>query len=291
MAACLEFEGKNLQKAVAQACQELNIPENQLEYDIISRGASGIFGLVGYKKAKICVTLPEKNKVEAGEKEKPEQEQTPSGRLSRQHLSGETDSSDTTVINTDPRVAEGTGSGTDAEMPGEKGEAVSPAIAEKPEMVGMEALSTFLDAISTGTHTQVKRNGKEISYNVRGGDTAILIGKRGQTLEAMQYLVEKIINKRFHERIRVRLDVEGYLKAREENLKRLSKKLAYKAKKTGKPVNMGKMNPQDRRTVHITLKQEPGVRTQSKGEGFIRQILIFPKKNPRRKRPNSTTGD
>lgn len=283
MAACFEFEGKNLQKAVAQACQELNIPESQLKYDVISHGASGIFGLVGYKKAKICVTLPEKEKDEKGKKEKTVEDKQELPKLSPVAIAENQQLSDADSRDSGTDIDQGTDGITrnQAQATGLTGEK------EKPEMVGLEALTRFLDAISLDTRTQVKRNGKEISYQVSGGDTAILIGKKGQTLEAMQYLAEKIINKRFQERIRVRLDVEGYLKAREDNLRRLSKKMAAKAKKTGKPVNMGKMNPQDRRTVHITLKQEPGVRTQSKGDGFIRQILIFPKKSPNRRRSNN----
>ena len=106
-----------------------------------------------------------------------------------------------------------------------------------------------------------------------------MIGKHGQTLEAIQSIVEKIINKRNQHRIRVEVDVEGYLENRRNNLERQAARLAEKCKRIGKPVAVGQMNAHDRRIVHLALKDDKAVRTQSIGEGYLRKLMIFPQKN------------
>jgi spoIIIJ-associated protein len=108
-----------------------------------------------------------------------------------------------------------------------------------------------------------------------------LIGKKGQTLEAIQYIVEKIVNKKSLEKIRVHVDIEGYLENRRINLERLSTRLAEKSKRIGKPVTIGQLNSYDRRVVHLVLKNDSDVRTQSIGDGFYRKLVIFPKKDPK----------
>lgn len=121
-------------------------------------------------------------------------------------------------------------------------------------------------------------------FDINGGNAAVLIGRRGQTLEAIQYLVEKIINKRRGKRVRIQVDVEGYAKNRRASLKKLAGRTAEKVKRTGKPATIGQMNAHDRRIVHMALKDDNAVRTQSVGEGYIRKLVIFPKKNFYRKR-------
>jgi spoIIIJ-associated protein len=124
-------------------------------------------------------------------------------------------------------------------------------------------------------------------FNVVGGNAGVLIGKRGQNLEAIQYLIDKIVNNKSVKRIRLQIDVEGYVKTRRENLAKLATKLAEKTKKTGKPSTIGQISAQDRRTVHITLKSDKEIRTQSIGDGYYRKLVIFPRKsNYKRKKYN-----
>ena len=143
----------------------------------------------------------------------------------------------------------------------------------------------MVDFITTGASITVKNNGDRIKYHVTGGNTGVLIGKRGQTLEAMQYLVDKIVSKKFEKRFRLQIDVEDYLRNRRTNLENMAKRMGEKAKRTGKPMSFGQMSAHDRRIVHITLKEDKGVRTQSMGDGYYRKLVIFPKKrNGRRKK-------
>jgi spoIIIJ-associated protein len=140
--------------------------------------------------------------------------------------------------------------------------------------------------ITTDATISIEERSNRIFFNVKGGNSAILIGKRGQTLEAIQYILEKIVNKKRQERIRIQVDVEGYLEKRRVSLEGLATRLAEKVKRTGKPATIGQMNSHDRRIVHIALKNDSQVRTQSMGEGVLRKLVIFPKKySQRKKRP------
>jgi spoIIIJ-associated protein len=154
---------------------------------------------------------------------------------------------------------------------------------------GETAVKKIISHITEGSKIETIKLKNGLKFNVTGGDSALLIGKRGQTLEAIQYIVEKITNKKRTERVKIIVDVEGYLESRKENLEKLAKRLAEKANKVGKPMTIEQMNSHDRRIVHLLLKKNNNVRTQSIGEGHYRKLMIFPKKrkiNLKKKRKN-----
>lgn len=249
---CLEFEGKSVEKAIKKASEELRIPIEKLKYDVISYGSTGIFGLVGSKKARICVTLREPiPKPEAIIKEE---------------------------------VSEGENKEIQIISESEQKQNAS----EGPIELGRNVLQRIIDSITSDATVSIQENSERILFNISGGNSAILIGKRGQTLEAMQYLVEKIINKNYEQRIRILVDIEGYLETKEAGLERIAVRLSEKAKRTGKPVTIGQLNAQDRRIVHLALKDDSGVRTQSIGDGFYRKLVIFPQKSYQRKKEKNT---
>ncbi|RLC33233.1 MAG: hypothetical protein DRH32_01575 [Deltaproteobacteria bacterium] len=261
MAPSLEFEAQNVEKALNAASTKLKKSKENLKYEIISYGSSGIFGLVGRKKAKIRVI------VEA-DKEQPEQ------RVDVRKKQAETISADESRLKEETIVEEA----------GQKGREVSPEDAadrfKEPREKGTRALRKIIDCISQDAEIveiKVNQESEVIDYRVSGGESSRLIGKRGQTLEAIQYILEKIVNQKLEKRIRVRVDIEDYLKNKEIKLVGMAEKLARKATKTGRPVSMGQLNSHDRRIVHIALKNNTGVRTQSQGHNFYRKLIIFPK--------------
>lgn len=249
----LEFENKSVEKAVSRACEELNIPKEKLKYDVISYGSTGIFGLVGTKKAKIRVVLPEPDSAETHEKERHE-EQAERFQEKRDKTEMEPNRSEKDDVETQ----------------------TSP---DEPVELGRVVLQRIVDFITEGAEISVDKSAERILFKVIGGNAAVLIGKRGQTLEAIQYLVEKAVNKRIESRVRLQIDVEGYLQTRKTNLQRMAERMAEKSKRTGKPVSIGQMNGHDRRIVHLALKHDNRVRTQSVGDGYYRKLVIFPKKN------------
>jgi len=253
-----EFEGKDVENVAKKASKQLNIPFEKLKYDVISYGSTGIFGLVGTKKARIRVAVPEAAKAAAPQNsaEKPLEDS-----VLKQDRPQSSQQTDETIIDKS-----------------------NPVQTEDPVEIGNAALQQIIDLITTDAFISVEKNSDRILYNVKGGNSAILIGKRGQTLEAMQYLVEKIVNRRNDNRVRVQVDIGGYLENKNDNLKQLSERLAEKVKRTGKPASVGQMNAHDRRIVHLTLKDDNGIRTQSLGEGLYRKLVIFPKKNASKKK-------
>lgn len=117
-----------------------------------------------------------------------------------------------------------------------------------------------------------------IVLDISGPDLGILIGRRGDTLDAMQYLVNLVANKNVEKRTRFILDVEGYRKRREETLNNLAFRLAEKARRKGRNVVLEPMNPHERRVIHTALQNHRDVFTYSEGEEPYRKIIIAPKK-------------
>lgn len=246
MSKCYEFQAKNVEKALEKASDELNIPSDEIKHEVLTYGSTGIFGLVGIKKAKIKVFV--------------EEEKAPQGQAEADEES--------TVLSEPKSAAENQSDGVpiDADIDSE--------IID----FGTQALQQIVDGISAGATVKIRQTKDKLCFLVTGGDSGVLIGKRGQTLEAIQYLLEKMINKKTTKKMRVMVDIEGYLEKRKNNLKQLASRMAEKAKKIRKPVTIGQMNAHDRRIVHIHLKDENGIRTQSIGDGYYRKLMIFPKK-------------
>ena len=123
-----------------------------------------------------------------------------------------------------------------------------------------------------------------MDVNLTGEEMGHLIGKRGQTLDSLQYLVSLVVNKESEEYLRVKLDTENYRERRKETLETLAKNIAYKVKRTRRPVSLEPMNPYERRIIHSALQNDKYVFTKSEGEEPFRHIVIALKKEERRER-------
>jgi len=237
MTAEVLFKGKTVGQAILNACQQLEIKEESLNYEVVTPGSTGIFGLVGARKAQIRVFIRKK------------------------------------------QVDRGLGpdrSGSESNLA--EAEDTSEASLSEPARIGKEALGKIAAGITPGTSVRTRDKGRRINYQIEGGKAGVLIGKRGQTLEAIQYLVEKVVNRNSRERVRVSIDVGGYLAKKRQNLENLAARTAQKAKKNGKPATIGQLNAHDRRIVHLALKDDIEVLTKSVGHGYLRKLIVMPKK-------------
>ena len=250
MSKTYEFHGKNIDKALEAASNELDIPIEQIKHEVITYGSSGIFGLVGVKKATIKVFIDEQPNINTS--------------INEESLGKEIEENDT--VNASKQ--------NDTAVDSSEDKQVSEDVVDH----GMVCLQKIIESISNGGKVEAQQKDNRILYSISGGDSGVMIGKRGQTLEAIQYLLEKMVNKKQEKRVRIVVDIEGYLEKRKNNLKQMASKMAEKAKRIKKPVTIGQMNAHDRRIVHIHLKNENGIRTQSIGEGYYRKLMIFPKK-------------
>lgn len=145
-----------------------------------------------------------------------------------------------------------------------------------------KAAKEFLSSVFQGMamevelQTEFRNSSNELYINLVGPDMGILIGKRGQTLDSLQYLCSLVVNKNHgDEYLRVKLDTEDYRKRREQTLRSLAKNIAYKVKKNRKSVHLEPMNPYERRIIHAALQSDSQVSTKSEGEDPFRHVVIF----------------
>ncbi len=149
-------------------------------------------------------------------------------------------------------------------------------LAEKREEAA-KVLRDILDRMGIEAEVSAFDDGERIILDAHGSESALVIGKKGATLDALQYLVNRIVFKKPGEAPGVIVDAEGYRGRREDSLSDLAKRLAEKAVRSGRPVPVEPMNAHDRRIVHMALADHPGVTTESEGEGMTRRVVIFPK--------------
>ncbi len=284
-----EFTGKDVNIAIKNACSALSLSKDKLKYDVISEGTSGIFGIVGRKDARIRVTLPKIDDSEEkegilsmvdeafGEETRREEKPLVSGPEIEEEDYEDGDSDDYVDDFANEDIDEDTYENIEAEDQ-EETEEDAVDVTEESAALGVETLQKIADLITEDAKVSAQTEGNRLTLCIEGGNSGILIGRKGQTLDAMQFLTDKIINRKSDARVRVRVDIEGYMETRKSNLKHLAYKMADKAKKTGRPATINQMSAQDRRIVHLALKDDTKVRTQSMGEGYYRRLVIFPKK-------------
>jgi spoIIIJ-associated protein len=226
-----EFEGKNDEDAIENACRQLNLSREAFDIEIVEPGSTGIFGLVGGRKAKIRVSFAKK------EPELPEEEMGIAV-VKEVSLSGE-----------------------------ENGVAVAKEALENIlALIPMEGISVLAQQVD-GT----------INLSIEGDKSGLLIGRKGRTLDALQFIVNKIVNKSLEKRTRVLVDSENYRQRREDFLVQMALRMGDKAKKIRKPVATNLLNPHDRRIVHLALRDDDELGTKGRGEGALKKVIIIPK--------------
>jgi len=234
----VETEGGSIDEAIDRALAALRVARDQVEIEILENAARGLFGL-GSRRAKVRASVrpPLASAIEgAGQPLSPE--------VSR-------------------------------ETPAHQSRSREAAAAR-----AREVLEILLKHLVESPRVEEVRDGDQgdtIRFVLSGGDSGIMIGRRGQTLDALEHLVGRIVSRDESELgVRIALDVEGYRQRRQESLEDLARRLAGKARATGRPVTLSPMSPRDRRIVHLTLDPEPGVSTTSEGDGLYRRVVILP---------------
>lgn len=229
----VEKTAKTIEEAIELALKELNASKDQVEIETLEHPSKGIFGLIGYKLAKVKVTLKEQPKETIKSREFKETRA--------------------------PRTSE----------PGLPATQEDKAAAQK-------FLREVLDAMDIRAEIRVKTMEDSLYINLSGPKMGIIIGRRGQTLDSLQYLVSLVVNKDKGKEgyVKVILDTEDYRRKREETLNRLAKRLADTVVKTGKKVELEPMNPYERRIIHSALQNYEKISTYSEGEEPFRKVII-----------------
>ena len=233
----VEFTGKTVDDAITEACKNFTVTSERLEYEVIEKGTSGIFGFAA-KPAVIKARVFDPN----APKEESRTEEKKEDKIEESVKSSE-DATESTV-GADPK----------------------------------EFLEKVFAAMNMEVSIDVDTKDNEMNIELSGADMGVLIGKRGQTLDSLQYLTSIVVNKGRKEYIRVKIDTENYRSRRKETLENLAKNLAYKAQRTKNPVSLEPMNPYERRIIHSALQNDKYVTTHSEGEEPYRKVIITPVK-------------
>jgi len=248
------YEGKTVDDAITLACQDLMVTSSNLDYEIISEGSTGFLGF-GSKPASIKARIKEEEK--EVKKETVKEEKKEAKKAEKQAVKEE---------KKEEKAAE----------KASKEENKAPAV---PAMDPKVFLTDVFNAMNLQVEIKVEQNNNEIDIELAGPDMGVLIGKRGQTLDSLQYLTSLVVNKGTSEYIRVKVDTEDYRKRRKETLENLAKNLAYKVKRTKRPFSLEPMNPYERRVIHSALQNDKYVSTHSEGEEPFRKVVITLNKN------------
>ena len=151
-------------------------------------------------------------------------------------------------------------------------------LTEDSDHIAKTFLTDVAKEMGLNVNVRVFKNAESVYIDIDGEDSGTIIGKRGQTLDAIQYLTSLVVNKEKETYLRVVIDAEGYREKREKTLERLANRLADKAKKSGRSVRLEPMNPYERKVIHTALQNRPEVTTRSEGEEPYRRVIIEPSK-------------
>ena len=267
----IRVSAKTVDDAITEALIQLGVTSDRLEYEVIEKGSPGFLG-IGMKQAVIearrkpepepepepeeMFTKPEKPEIKETKKEapvhkkkeKPERKPRKEVRETKEEAEPEEPKREETVL---------------AEVQDVTVQAVEEFLKNTLKAMNMEV----------EIQSEIDSDGA-LSVNMSGDHMGILIGKRGQTLDALQYLANRVANKHQDGYVRVKLDTENYRARREETLRHLAKNIAHKVKRTRRPVALEPMNPYERRIIHSSLQSDPYVATHSEGEEPYRKVVV-----------------
>lgn len=261
----IQVSAKTVEDAVLEAAMKLATTREHLEYEVIEKGSAGFLGF-GAKPAVIKARALSDEEIEKAEKQ-PE----PAKEVVKQEVKKEIKKE----VKKDEPVKEEKVEKTEEPAPVKK-----EAVAGK-EISAEDFLKDVFKAMDMVVDIKVTENTEEKTMDIElsGEEMGVLIGKRGQTLDSLQYLVSLVVNKYSDDYIRVKIDTENYRERRKETLENLARNIAYKVKRTRKTVSLEPMNPYERRVIHSALQNDRYVTTHSEGEEPYRRVVVTLKDN------------
>ena len=275
----ITVSAKNIDDAITEAQIQLGVTRDHLDYEVIEKGSAGFLG-IGMKQAVIKARKKEEEPVVVEKVAK----ETVSEAVKEEVVSEKPVKE---VKETKENKKEFSGKKNHNKRRNNRTENVAKEVPEKKEIElaeiesqTIEACEKFIyDVLNAMDMGEVKVTSKvdeegALSINMEGSNMGILIGKRGQTLDSLQYLTNRVANKMQSGYVRVKLDTEDYRRRRKETLENLAKNIASKVKRTRRTVSLEPMNPYERRIIHSTLQADPAVATHSEGEEPYRRVVV-----------------
>lgn len=308
----IRVTAKTVEDAITEASIELGTSSDNIEYTVIEKGTAGFFGIGGKKavieakkkftdedlmkevfgdgekkEKKEAKKETKKEKKDVKKEEKKEEKRDTKEAKKENKETKKTEKKEVRNESAPAPVAEEAKQEERKEAPAAKesakevSEPKQPRVPADPEEVRRRA-ETFLNDVfrTMEMEVEVKTEFEDdtLCVDLNGNDMGILIGKRGQTLDSLQYLTSLVVNKGKAAYVRVKLDTEDYRSRRKATLENLAKNIAFKVKKTRRPVFLEPMNPYERRIIHSALQDDPYVTTHSEGEEPCRKVVVTLKK-------------
>jgi spoIIIJ-associated protein len=246
----VEAEGRTIEEAVAAALAQLRVERDKVEIEVLAQATKGFLG-IGGKKARVRATLRAPLTVQLDE--------SPSPTARRRE---------------EVRVAE----------PSAEREVVPALPSREVREKACQLLAEILRLMEVEATVAVETRDAELVINIAGTEGGLLIGRNGQTLDALEYVLNRIVTRSDEGETHLTLDTEGYRERRRKNLENLALRLGERAKRRRKPVGLSPLSPRDRRVIHLALEGDPLVTTRSVGRGYFRRLFIVPEEGPRRER-------
>ena len=271
----IRVSAKTVDDAITEALIQLGVTSDRLEYEVIEKGSAGFLG-IGMKQAVIEATRkpePKEEKVEEPVVEEPVRVEPKKVEAVQPQKAAAEKKADESQKAAFEKAVE--------KEAKEEVKKETKLVEVQPQTI--KAVEDFLKNtmkamdMEVELKTEIDQDGA-LCVDMSGEHMGILIGKRGQTLDSLQYLANRVANKHQEGYVRVKLDTENYRARREETLRHLAKNIAHKVKRNRRPVALEPMNPYERRIIHSALQSDPYVMTHSEGEEPFRKVVITLKK-------------
>lgn len=263
----MEFEGKDVAEAISKACKALKVSQENLDIEVLTTGTSGIFGLCR-QKARLRVNIKKEFR-EATEKKpskrpgKPQSEKKV-GFEEKKQQKPEREKTKAAKIQTFEKAKATTPEASENLM-----------VAEEIQAEVKADLVKILELMNYPSEVSVTSDKENVTAQIKGKHVDEIIEQNGKLLDNLQYLLRKIIGKKYDDKAIISLDAGDFRAARNEELKQLGLQLAAEVKKNGKTKSIPSLNPSERRIVHVALQDDKDVRSRSVGEGLFKKVLIY----------------
>ena len=263
----IEISAKTVDDAINEGLIRLGTTTDKMDVEVLEKESAGFLGFIGKHDAKIRVRIKEAKPASMPQKKEVRQEK-PATVKERTEAKTEEKPASETYRKPKKKFDEN-----------DKGEPVSAERQEKAKADAVKFLTDVFKAMNLEASINVEFDSaeNELTIDVKAEDMGVLIGKRGQTLDSLQYIVSLAINKDCSEYVKVKLDSENYRVRRKETLENLAKNIASKVKRTGKAVSLEPMNSFERRIIHSALQGDSDCETYSEGADPYRKVVVKPK--------------
>lgn len=275
MAKSIEATGKSIEEAISSGLLKLSLTLSEVNVEVLDEGSKGLFGFLGGKDAKVRLTVKEEEESLAFTAT-PKDVKPPAAPVFSQPDKKPAPPRDVQAAK--PASAQAP-INTDAQPEKAAAALQSEEEADAALEVAVSFLTGLLEKMNSAATISATQQGETVVVSITGDPQGILIGHRGETLDAIQYLTNLQVNaaaKGYH---KVQLDVENYRQRRADTLARLAEKTAGRVVRTGRKVALEPMNPYERHILHATLQDHPQVTTHSEGTDPNRHVVICPKQN------------